>query len=155
VKYVSGILFFLILFSVSSAMACTLTVFPVPFGIYDPFNSIPQKNEGKMLVDCTALPNANEIRYTIQIDAGQFSKGIFSYRRMMRVGGGGGGYPLSYNIYIDSAGTQIWGDGTQGTLIQSGIGNVVGEMIVYGRTPARQKVQPGTYADAVTVRLDF
>src|SRR5215469_6057542 len=96
--------------SVTSAVAgtCTFnTVAPLAFGNYDPNSPTPLKvSGGSIVVGCTS-------GYTIQhmsLGMGQNST-TFAGRRMLQ--SGGSAY-LSYNVYLDAAYTQVWGDGTAG-----------------------------------------
>jgi spore coat protein U-like protein len=66
---------------------------------------------------------------------------------------------LNYNLYLDSAYTQIWGDGTGGTVTKSdNIGGLLGSSIsytVYGRLPGGQNVPAGVYSDTVFVTVIY
>ena len=65
---------------------------------------------------------------------------------------------LSYNLYFDAARTQVWGDGTGGTVIWSTAGghNPSPSHTVFGKIPANQtSVSVGSYSDTVTMTLNF
>ena len=65
---------------------------------------------------------------------------------------------LLYNLYRDTACTQIWGDGTRGTSTLSGDagGNEVTHTVfIYGRMPAGQNVTGGAFFDVIVMTIDF
>lgn len=65
---------------------------------------------------------------------------------------------LSYNLYLDSTRTIIWGDGTGGTqaFIQpSPPLNTNIDVNVFGRIPAGQDVSAGSYSSVVTATIFF
>ena len=69
-----------------------------------------------------------------------------------------GPHQLHYNLYMDAAGTQVWGDGSEasGTYMVNApkIGTDV-SIPVYGRVHGRQSVPAGGYGDDIFVSLDF
>ena len=71
---------------------------------------------------------------------------------------------LGYNVFTDPARTQVWGNGTGGTVIASGavtigpgVGNGTKTFVhtVYGRIPQLQDAAPGTYNDTLVLTLTF
>ncbi len=63
---------------------------------------------------------------------------------------------MSYNLYRNAARSEIWGDGTNGSFIQSGSG--AGANVpwpIYGRLPGSQNVSVGTYTDNITVTVEW
>lgn len=70
-----------------------------------------------------------------------------------------GANTLQYNLYLDAARTQVWGDGSGGTQFAStGILISLGTYTytVYGAIPAGQTAPPGNYGGAtVTATLTF
>lgn len=67
------------------------------------------------------------------------------------------GGQLDYNLYRDSARTEIWGDGLSGTYYQDipvG-GTLVNLFTVYGRIPASQSVSAAAYTDLITVTVEY
>jgi spore coat protein U-like protein len=72
-----------------------------------------------------------------------------------------GANSLSYNLYFSSAYTQVWGDGSSGTVrgtatlfVSPGAPRTVSGAI-YGRAPAAQDVAAGTYADTIVVTVTY
>ena len=69
-----------------------------------------------------------------------------------------GANTLTYNLYLNAAETQIWGDGTGGSVIDNAtITALLGTVTVtaYGLMPAAQDVSPGAYADTITVTVSY
>jgi spore coat protein U-like protein len=67
-----------------------------------------------------------------------------------------GAFELPYNLYLDAARTQVWGDGSAGTFTDSpNPGNVTRTIPVYGRIPPLQDAAAGTYSDTIVVTFVF
>lgn len=67
-----------------------------------------------------------------------------------------GSEPLNYNLYLDSARTTIWGNGTSGTsFITTSPAVANNDLTVYGRTLLGQNVSAGIYSDSVTVTVEW
>lgn len=131
------------------AQVCTdVTTQAVSFGDYDGTAGAPLDGQGQVRVVCDV-----DTPYEVQLGPGGNSGGTFSPRRMARVGGT---YFLEYNLYIDSARTQVWGDGTGATLVindtSQGAQNV---HQIFGRVFALQVVGVGAYNDAVVVSVIY
>lgn len=147
----------LLLFLVASvapalAASCTFgTVLPLPFGTYDPYSTVPVKVAGgSVQFSCSA----GSIPVSVDFSMGSNSPS-FGQRRMQW--SGGGDY-LSYNIYYDAAYTQIFGDGTGGTVhftTTTGPQNKTITVPYYGMISAGQDVHAGSYSDTVTVTASF
>lgn len=127
------------------AATCKFTVQPVDFGLYNPGSPTPQDVAGSVDVRCTG--NAGSFVLTIS----QSSSGGFAPRRMVS-----GPYILEYNLYADPARQLIWGDGTGGTVVNSGEKPSAGRPLsfsfpIYGRIFPRQSVGEGLYTDSLLV----
>jgi spore coat protein U-like protein len=72
-----------------------------------------------------------------------------------------GTHPLSYNLYLNTAHTQIWGDGTRGTSTISTTLTVTrrrpaqARQTVYGMIPSGQDVAAGSYSDTIVVTVSY
>ena len=67
-----------------------------------------------------------------------------------------GGHSLNYNLYTDANRAVVWGDATSGTVTVNGTGIGVNvNHAVYGRIPALQNVNAGSYSDIIIVELTF
>ncbi len=126
---------------------CTITLTPMSFGNYDSLIAASLDSTGDVSVSCdSGTP------FTVKIDAGSNTRGTFSPRKMRTSTGA----TLGYNLYRDVARTELWGDGTNNTFVQSGTGTGAAEgLTVYGRLPGGQKVPIGLYTDMVTVTVEW
>ena len=138
-----------VLFSTeASAQSCTVQVRrDVNFGDYDTLATGNLDTDGRIRVRCR---RANQIpSYTVKLGLG--SGGSFTPRQMFQ-----GAEPLDYNLYLDSARTTIWGDGTSGTsFITESPAPLNRNYRVYGRTPLGQDVSVGLYTDTITVTVEW
>jgi spore coat protein U-like protein len=131
----------LAVFSLARAVQCAVATTSVAFGSYDPFANTATDGTGTVTVSCDVAAT-----YTVAINAGTSG----SFNRSLA----SGNHLLAYNLFVDATRTSVWGDGTAGTsrLSSSGTGAV---HTVYARIPALQNVTAGSYADALTVTLEF
>ncbi len=141
----SSLCFLLLLTPVAQAATCRFTVQPVDFGIYNPGAAASLDVTGSVDVRCTG--NAGTFVLTIS----QSSSGGFAPRRMVS-----GPYLMEYNLYADPARQLIWGDGTGGTVVNSGEKTSAGPPVsfsfpIYGRIFPRQSVGAGFYTDTLLV----
>ena len=133
--------------------SCSVSPSAVSFGVYNPFTTTALDSTANVQVTCSlAGVVAVLVNYTIQLNGGGSG---FSPRKMQS-----GANALNYNLYTDSAHTIIWGDGTGGTatVADSYIVSLtpgVRTYTVYGRTVASQNVPPGSYADTITVTVNY
>jgi spore coat protein U-like protein len=134
-----------VLLAASGARAVTCTIdatSSVAFGTYN----IGAANDSLGTITYTCHGNPGAV-----VSLGTGGSGSYSPRRMTA----GGPDVLTYNLYTTAARTQVWGDGTGGTVTVSvAPGNSV-VLNVYGRIPALQGVTPGSYTDSVVVTFTF
>lgn len=138
----------LVLLSAPGAWAetCTLdSVSGLNFGPYDPFSFTPLTTAGSLRFSCDGADGPR-----ISISRGLH--GTFAARAMRNPGDN---VPLQYNLYVDAACQQIWGDGTSGTLAPTGPPGMSRSLPVFGCVPARQNVAAGVFGDTVVVTFDF
>jgi spore coat protein U domain-containing protein, fimbrial subunit CupE1/2/3/6 len=141
-----------------SCLSATVTATGPAFGTYTPLNVGNTYSNGSVSVTCfisTAL--FGQASASVTLSAG--SSGSFSPRKMLSGTNG-----LNYNLYADSAYTQVWGDGTAGTstvtdnftfILTGGLWQMV-TTPVYGQIPAQQlSVVPGSYLDTITVTVNY
>ena len=123
--------------------ACTLNVTGVNFGSYDVFSNAALDSTGNIDVNCPS-----GVGYSIALSEG----GGRHAQRVMS----SGGHRLNYNLYTEANRGVVWGDATSGTARVSGTGiGVSVNHAVYGRIPARQNVDAGSYSDIIIVALTF
>jgi spore coat protein U-like protein len=134
--------------SAFGALNCSFdSVTGVDFGLYDVFNPGRTTATGSITFRCTGAGGTNLM--TMSFSTGS---GTFSNRTLIS-----GANTLRYNLYLDAANTQIWGDGTSGTFVFSIDPNSSGRrtVTVYGTIPAGQDVGVGSYTDTITVTMNF
>jgi spore coat protein U-like protein len=131
---------------VSSGM-CEVAATPVAFGTYDPLRQKEAATVGMLRYRCSGTHK----RLTIGLTT--VESGSFRMRRMGR-----GKTAIVYNLYLDAAGTQVWGDGTGGSqryIVNSpASGNEV-SIPVYGRLFGGQNASAGNYQDNVSVVVNY
>ncbi len=140
--------------SAASLASCAANVTPIAFGSYDPTSPTDVTPTGSVSVSCQLVSGLSLlVAYTITLSAGS---GSYTARKMT-----GTATPMYYNLYMNGAMTQIWGDGvTSGTVSKTdgyllGLGNVVLSYTVYAKLPAHQLVAAGGYADSVSVTISY
>ncbi len=164
----------LLLAGVARGQECSVTTIPVKFGNFVTQSPAPLDTIGEITVSCSGA-----LSYSVIIGPGSNSGGTFSPRKM-----GQNGHTLNYNLYIDPARTQVGGDGTGTTFVQSvtaavftpdplqsgasggkkGSANRKLNLVsgarkdtfnVYGRIPAGQVIPGGQYTDNLTITVFF
>jgi spore coat protein U-like protein len=124
--------------------ACSISATNLAFGGYNPLSGSTKTSSSSIAVTCNATTNI-----TVQLSTG--NSGSFAFRYMLN-----GAEQLSYNIYLDVGMQNIFGDGTSGTSIYTGIGDVSPIYIpVYGKIPANQNKSIGYYTDTINIDLFF
>jgi spore coat protein U-like protein len=111
----------------------------------------PQTTTTTFNVDCSS----NNVRITVTLSRG-INSASFNPRTMKNAGG----TLLNYNIYADAANTQIWGDGTGGSVSQSyttsaSQNGLPAPVPIYASLPLGQNVGSGSYTDTVTATLSW
>ncbi len=140
----------LLLPGIANAINCTITLNPLPFGMYTPSMSVHLDSVSDITIRCVAQPGT----YAVSIGAG------LSGDQLLRTLLVGGGDILNYNLFRDPARTQIWGDGTPPTFVVTGARTGVGRPSInvhplYGRVFSGQTPNPGNYADNLLVTVLF
>ena len=126
-----------------AATTCTVSATTVAFGTVQ-FTTV--NSTGTVTINC----NANDASIAVALSTG--GNGSYSPRKMSS-----GTNKLQYNLYKDSAHTQIWGNGTSGTVTNTGsaVASVALKFTVYGQVPAQALPAPGSYTDSITVTLTY
>lgn len=127
---------------------CTVSTSAVAFGDVDVTSGQAVQGTGDISVTCTS-----GTAWTAAADAGAGAGADLAIRKMAD-----GANLLDYSLFIDSARTQIWGDGIEGataTFASTGTGTAQ-TRTVYGLIPAGQTGVPaGEYADTVQVTVSY
>ena len=138
----------LISVSAHAAVRCSVTTVGVSFGLYDVFSSAPLLSAGSVSVRCVGLGTGTE-QVSVSLSTG--GSGSFNPRTLSQ-----GSERLNYNLYLDPGYTQIWGNGTGGTLKHVSVSNNRPAVIpIFGRIPPGQDVSAGTYSDTIVVTIDY
>jgi spore coat protein U-like protein len=118
------------------------------FGNYDPLDAVPLDSAGNVSLRCEGLPRSQ----VVVIELGRGLDNRVMPRSMRRRG-----VSLEYNLYLDAARTQIWGDGSRGTSTFQWrpIDGEVVSIPIYGRVPARQPATPGHYSDRIALIVQY
>lgn len=130
--------------------ACTVVLGNLSFGPYDTLSTAPATTSGNAVVTCNDTPPPT---VTIQLSPSSVSGSFFPRRMRSAIGTD----VLDYNFYADAGTTQIWGDGTGGTVTRSQKvnRNQPWTATFYGRIAPNQDVSPGSYADTLTITIVF
>ena len=129
------------------AFGCAVNATSIAFGSYRELHPGDLFSLGTISYSCTGT------RGRISIALSQGSAQSVRMRSMRH-----DAKSLSYNLYLDAAGSSIWGDGTDGSQVyvaRSSADGVTVRLTVYGKVPPEQDVPAGDYRDAVTVNLNF
>ncbi|HSK11495.1 MAG TPA: spore coat U domain-containing protein [Vicinamibacterales bacterium] len=128
--------------------ACTVSVQGgVSFGTYNVFAAAPLDTTGSISYRCDKADH--DIRVTISRGA----SGTFRPRTLVN-----GTERLEYNLFMDAARTQIWGDQTEGTTCyfrHNPQNNRWIDLVIYARIPPGQDAPAGSYTDTITVDINF
>ncbi len=136
----------------SSEAVCTLVTTNLAFGTYATARVMPLDTSGNVTVRCDGVAG-QFINYTITLNSG--NSGSFMPRKLTN-----GSFSINYNIYLDAARVNVWGDGNVGTGILSDsyvpiAGVNVRNYTVYGRIPGFQAVAVGNYNDSLVATLTY
>ncbi len=136
----------------SAARECKIRIRPVNFGVYVPGSSTDVDANGEIRVSCRGKPAPGQPNsYILRMDGGQTGNPA---SRAMR----NGAVNLFYNLFSDAARFVIWGNGSAGT---SPVTQFISAKkykkthAVYGRVFFGQDPDPGSYADALMVTIEF
>jgi spore coat protein U-like protein len=132
------------------AAACTVAMPSLSFGLYDALSSAPVTTSGNAVITCNENPPPT---VTVQLGPSSVSGGFFP--RRMRAAASSD--LLDYNFYADASAAAVFGDGTGGTVTRSAKvnKNQPWSVTFYGRIAPNQDVAPGSYADTLTITINF
>jgi spore coat protein U-like protein len=142
-----------------AAVSCSVSVStPVAFSQYDVYNPTSVDAAGVAQVTCTRLSPPNQrVNYSLALSPG-FSGSYVPSRQMAS-----GANRINYNLHVDAARLQIWGNGTGGSNIVSGATARLTRRVpsdsvthtIYGRVPAGQDAAVGAYSDTITLTVTY
>lgn len=123
---------------------CTVTAGVLAFGNYDPTSASNLDQNATFAVACTKGTGA-----TVGLDLGQNATG--STRRLVN----GIDY-LTYELYKESARTNVWGDsGSALVTLSPALAITAQTLTVYGRITPGQSVSTGLFLDTVVITVTF
>ena len=126
--------------------ACSIVATDLVFGNYSASAASPTDVNNSLSMTCTS-----GIPYNVALDGG-LTAGNVAARTMTD----GSAHNLAYLLYTGSNHSTLWGDGTGGTSTVAGTGTgAVQSLSVFGRIPTAQFVTAGSYADKVTVTINY
>jgi len=124
--------------------SCTVASEPVSFGVINPSSNTTAI--GLVTVICT-----NGTSYSYVLSKGNGS----SFMNRWMVGSSGNNDTLKYNIYGDTAQTNVLGDGSGGG-VRSGVGTGLAQRAqIYGVVPSGQYVRADNYSDELIVTVRY
>jgi spore coat protein U-like protein len=127
---------------------CTFSTVGINFGNYNVFSAGALTATGTVTYRCLGVGGE-----AITIDLSQGTAPSFNPRTMLR-----SGEALNYNLYLDAAATQIWGNGTGGSQRYGPLvpqNNRTTDVTIFGRIPAGQDVTVGSYTDTIIATINF
>jgi spore coat protein U-like protein len=139
--------------AMADTYSCDVTVASVSFGAYQ--RTLTLNGSGTVYVNCrlTSGQGQTGVPYSIAMSTGQ------SGTYMMRTLSTSSAATLQYNLYTDSSYSSVWGDGSGGTGVVSGV--LLGTSFsrthpIYGRISAIQNTPKGSFSDpAVQATISF
>jgi spore coat protein U-like protein len=134
----------------ASAALCAITeVNPVAFGAYNPFSGASVSATGWVTYQCSLFAILD--RVSIELSTGSAGQ-YLPWRTLVS-----GGHPLNYNLYLDAALSQVWGNGAGSTFRYGPQPLPIFEtrVYVYGYIPASQNAWQGSYSDTITITMNF
>lgn len=124
-----------------------VSVSGITFPGYNPLLPGPVTGNGSFIVKCGISAHGE-----VSLSTG--GSGNFGQRLMK----GDGGDILLYNLYGDTSCSTPWGDGEQGTYAGSfafGEGGGSKQFFVYGSIPEKQNVGAQSFAEELTITVDW
>jgi spore coat protein U-like protein len=126
---------------------CTVVANDLPFGVHAGLaTTIDAQTQ-------IALNCSTGTLYTVRLNGGSIAGNVAD--RRMGLNGSPPGV-IAYQLHTDPDRTQVWGDGTLGTVVVKGTGTGGPQTLqVYGRVPNQATPAAGTYRDVVTATVEY
>lgn len=130
---------------------CLVQANDLDFTTYDPLSSSPKDVSTTMSVTCSGGAS-----YTVNLDGGSNNTGGGSANARNMLGSDGTSL-LAYNLYSDTYGGTVWGNGTNDANGVTGTGSGTADILtVYGVLPGSQtSAADGSYNDIITVDVIY
>jgi spore coat protein U-like protein len=134
-----------------AAVSCSfVSATGIAFGAYDPLDTRSTVQAGVVRLKCSQM-GGPLLPVIIELSAG--NSGSYAGRHLKK-----GGESLRYNLFLDAAGTQVWGNGTGGSAHFGPFlpaENVETTIPIYGRIFPGQSVTAGSYTDTISVTINY
>jgi spore coat protein U-like protein len=137
---------FAALWTPAASAQCAVATTGFAFGNYDVFSLANRDSTGTFTVSCSTTVNAR-----VTLGPSTTSGNIVG--RQMRPASGPD--RLNYNLFINSARTNVWGDGVSGgsALVFRVVRGRPAVRTIFGRIPPGQDVAAGIYSDQVVITV--
>ncbi len=135
---------------------CQIDANNLAFGDIQLQNDAPTNAQSNLNVSCTRTTP-----YTVALSAGANAEGNDVTNRAMVATVGGTTERLGYQLYLDAARSNVWGDGSgtnSSVKTGTGAGLLLAQpqtLVVYGQVAGEQDVPPGNYTDTVTATVTY
>jgi spore coat protein U-like protein len=134
-----------------AASNCSLVSFSgISFGAHDPSEARSVTQVGTVTLRCVQTGAAPALPVAIDLSAG--NSGTYAVRQLRN-----GTHKLRYNLYLDAACTQTWGNGTGSSghyiLFPSASGETT--LTIYGQILPGQSSTAGSYSDSISVTVNY
>ena len=151
-RMIIGLSLTTVLFLPGPALAsnCSVSTVGLFFGNYNVFSPAALTSNASMTYRCNGVVPLID---RVTIDLSQGNAGTYASRTLFR-----GTEALNYNLHLDAAMTQIWGNGTGGSQRYgptSPPNNQDVTVTIFGRIPAGQDVSVGNYTDTIVATINF
>jgi spore coat protein U-like protein len=140
----------------ATTVSCTAAATGIAFGLYNPLAAGANPSTGTLKVTCTGR-GTGSANVTLNVTLSTGLSNSYAARKMFS-----GANSLNYNIYWSTAYNQIIGDGSGGSFAGSTMpfnvpagGTNFATGTFFGLAPAGQDVAPGSYADVITVTVNY
>ena len=134
--------------------SCAVSTTNVVFGAINPLSVSNTDSAGGVTVTCGGVAG---LLIPLTVDISKGSGASYATRTMSY-----GANKLSYNLYIDSGYSMVFGDATNGTvdanavIVIAVLGTLTWNIPIYGRVfGAQTTTVPGPYTDAIAVTLTY
>ncbi len=150
IRAFSAIIVAVLLCATANAATCSASSTGVSFGNYNSLSPTMGDTAGRVTIICSGT-QGERVSYSLSLTrTAQLTEGP-----TLR----SAGHALHYGLFLNSARTERWGDGTGNTseikdsmTLANGRGSQ--DYVIYGRMPPRQSAaREGTYLDTVVVTL--
>lgn len=138
--------------SATVSASCSISTTPLDFGTYDPIGGADLDGEASVETTCTAGSSPVPVITLGQGNNPNFGSSEADPLRRMKTSSGNN--YLSYFLYKDSNRSTLWGNTAGSGVIVTATG-AAETTYVYGRVPASQNVQAGSYTDTVLATVTF